>query len=131
MAPQATLTFTPATPSTSEEKFSLDSLGSFNNLSLWPFSHSRPSESVSSHPVPFESSDTAPPLPPTLSVTGPFSLLRGGAVQVGQLRVAIERGTFVGRSTGLGESGKASRGLWWMGIGIRGEPGIWTLRLLQ
>ncbi|GAA5964948.1 hypothetical protein JCM3765_004118 [Sporobolomyces pararoseus] len=128
MAPEATLTFTPSVPaSTLRDPFDLNSLGSF--ASFWPFRERERPQSDS--PVPLEPSHSAPPVPPTLAVTGPFSLLRGGAIQVGQVRVGIERGTFVGRCSGLGEMGTESRGLWWIGIGTRGEKGVWILQLLR
>ncbi|GAA5984075.1 hypothetical protein JCM5350_003767 [Sporobolomyces pararoseus] len=130
MAPQATLTFTPSIPpSTVRDPFDLNSLGSF--ASLWPFRERERERPHSDSVVPLEPSHSPRPVPPTLTVTGNFSLLKGGAIQVGQVRVGIERGTFVGRCTGLGETGTESRGLWWLGFGSQGEKGVWILQLLR
>lgn len=128
MAPQATLTFTPTIPpSTLRDPFDLNSLGSF--ASLWPFR--APERPHSDSVVLLEPSQPSRPVPPSLTVTGDFSLLKGGAIQVGQVRVGIERGTFVGRCPGLGETGTESRGLWWLGFGSQGEKGVWILQLLR
>ncbi|GAA5832365.1 hypothetical protein JCM5353_000291 [Sporobolomyces roseus] len=100
MAPQARLTFTPSTAPVSPAPFDLSSLNSF---ALWPSSPS-PANTT----APLLPSRPAARTPPTVQVTGNFSLEKGGGVQVGSLK-----------------------GLWWMGQGNQEEMGVWELQLLR
>ncbi|GAA5879065.1 hypothetical protein JCM16303_001287 [Sporobolomyces ruberrimus] len=127
MAPQAYLTFEPSTVTSPPDGFDLNSIGSF---ALWPSPHS-PHTQHSSNLVTPVLSHPAPLASPALNVTGPFSLHKGGVVQVGELQVRIDPGTFVGRCEGLGAVGQESRGLWWHGTGTTNDKGVWTLQLLR
>ncbi|GAA6021762.1 hypothetical protein JCM11491_007237 [Sporobolomyces phaffii] len=129
MAPQAVLTFTPSSPVPAPvDAFDLSALGSFALRPSSPSQTPRLECHGDSYP---EAPHKPTAVAPTVSVTGPFSLLKGGAIQVGDLRVVIERGTFVGRCSGLGETGGDSRGLWWQGFGTRAERGVWELQLVN
>ncbi|GAA5898317.1 hypothetical protein JCM6882_000127 [Rhodosporidiobolus microsporus] len=106
MAPHARLTFTPAAP---------------------------PPASPVAQQATTHISKPLPPLPPTIDVTGTFSLLPTGGVLVGETSVRVERGTAVERTRegeGAGADERAGRGLWWHGQDGDAREGKWELLLL-